>query len=111
MYQTARSQRNFTGHTPAPKLDPGQHIQYVRDKATGELRTIIHDGTTPAKELSVKWFARHGIRPGTVIANAFRLPKSKMKLRAEAELIRLKKSTLSARQRWAILEALNPVKE
>ncbi|MEM1337307.1 MAG: hypothetical protein AAGF96_06130 [Bacteroidota bacterium] len=67
-------------------------------------KTILHHKPFRHSGSSVEFMARHGIRPGTVIANGFRVPKG-MALKAEKNKINRGISMLSRAQRELVMKA------
>lgn len=106
MYQTARNQRFFI-----PSITKGQGKisrasipQVIYNPETGETKKTRHTGM-PFKSTGaiIKFMARHGIRPGTLIANGWKLPKGNA-LKAERLKIKAGISTLSRAQCEVVME-------
>jgi hypothetical protein len=103
MYQTARSQRAFLGKNGKGKLSRGSRRQIIFNPDTLEIKEIRHTGIPFKKSGStIKFMARHGIRPGTVIANGFKPPKGHA-LKLERMKIASGTSTLSRRERELVM--------
>ena len=106
MYQTARSQRNFIPSSTGGKgkVSRASIRQIIRNPDTGEISEIRHTGI-PFKNTGaiIKFKARHGIRPGTVIANGWYPPKGNA-LKVERMKVKQGVSKLSRAQREKIME-------
>lgn len=67
-------------------------------------KTICHQKPFKHSGSSMKFMARHGIKPMTMIANGFKIPKG-FQLKLEKDKIKNKISGLSANQRRLVMEA------
>ena len=72
-------------------------VQLVDGKAILHTKPFKHSGS------SLAFMARHGIRPGTMIANGFKPPKG-VALKLEQSLIKNKQSNLSKKQREIVMQ-------
>ncbi|UII80060.1 hypothetical protein [Flagellimonas sp. CMM7] len=108
MYQTDRSQRSFLRELGKRQRGQGKisrfsKRQMVVNKKTGDTKEIRHTGIPFATSGSaLKFMARHGIRPGTIITNGWNPPKG-LALKVEKNKIKTKTSSLSKKQRDIVM--------